>query len=186
MFVSEETLEPVLSVWETLEWTSSDWENLEWVGLERHHSWLLPFGLSRLSLRTVLVELCSAAGAAVMLLQPVAEATLVERVPARQHAALVTIRADLLEADVAISFLAFLQWWQLLKEVFADSAALRFFFTVLEGEEHWLAHSLEHALEGVLSLTKVHVDVVQVVDVDSWLINVLACSDLRLVHGSAV
>lgn len=137
-------------------------------------------------MRAVLVELCSAAGAAVVLLQPVAEAALVESMPARQLAAFVSIGADLLEADVAVSLLALLHWWQLLKEVLADSAALRLFFTVLEGEEHWLTHSLEHALEGVLSLAKVHIDVVQVIDVDSWLIDVLTCSNLRLVHVSAV
>ena len=78
-------------MWESLEWALSEWETLEWDGLYWHHSWLLPFGLRGLSLRAVLVKLCSAAWAAVVLLQPVAEAALVESMAARQLAALVSI-----------------------------------------------------------------------------------------------
>lgn len=90
---------------------------------------------------------------------------------ARKLAAFVSICADLLEANVAVSILVSLHWWQIIEELFTDTASLWLLLLVSTDEEHWHStgeHLLHHASsKGVLaSLSHVHLIVVRVVNVD--------------------
>jgi len=124
-----------------------------------------------------------------MLLQPCAQAALVERVATWQLAALASICTDFLEADVAVGLFALLHRRQALEELFADSASLWLLLSVSEDEEAWHACALHHARERMSALAKVHVDVVHVVNVHSaGLPTEIAGEGLHLwlIHASSI
>ena len=73
---------------------------------EEEDIWLLSL-LLLLGLRSTLIKLDSAHGATIMVLQPVGEASTVERMLARQLATVLSVFA-LFETDVAFRFFAFL------------------------------------------------------------------------------
>ena len=107
---------------------------------EEEHVWLL--SLLRLRARAVLVQLDSANGAAVVLLDPVGQAVAAESVLAGKLDAVFSLLA-LLKADVAVTLLSSLFGWQILDVlVGAASSGPR----ALRSHVHSHAHSFSEEL----------------------------------------
>jgi len=75
---------------------------------------------------------------------------------------------------------------QLVEVVFADTLVLRLTFSVLEHDKLWLSNSLEHSLERVLTLAKVHVDVVHVSNIYSGVLSEAVSGNLWFAHSSSI
>jgi len=146
-------------VWTFSSSSSEVEESVEWA----HSSWLwLLSSLFLLWLCTLSVQFCSAAWALIVVFQPSCQAGLIERVATWQFTALVSIGANFLQADVTVSLFTSLHWWEVLKELLADTTRMWLLLFSFEGEESW--HATEHTFEWV-SASKVHVVVVHVVNV---------------------
>ena len=126
------------------------------------HFWLIL--LLRLLTRAILIKLGSATWATVMFFQPFSETSLVKGMTTWQLTSFFLITSNFFKADIAVSLFVISGFWQILDELITHTLGLWSCLLSMIESKHTSSHETFKHSEGVL--IHVHVDVVDVVDVN--------------------